>query len=81
MFYLICNDLEERTKLIKDLKDNGILAVFHYLSLHNSDYYKGKHDSRELLNCDKFADCLVRLPLYYELENEDILDIVSHIEL
>jgi dTDP-4-amino-4,6-dideoxygalactose transaminase len=71
MFYVVCNSLEDRTKLIAHLKENGILAVFHYLSLHSSDFYKDKHDGRSLPNCDKFADCLVRLPLFYELENAD----------
>jgi dTDP-4-amino-4,6-dideoxygalactose transaminase len=72
MFYLVCNNLEERTALIKKLKDNDILAVFHYLSLHSSPYYNNKHDGRKLPNCDKFADCLVRLPMYYDLTKDDV---------
>jgi dTDP-4-amino-4,6-dideoxygalactose transaminase len=72
MFYLICNSLEERAKLIAHLKENGIQAVFHYLSLHKSDYYKDKHDGRELINCEKFTDCLLRLPLFYELKQEEV---------
>lgn len=67
MFYLVCNNLEERTALIKKLKEKDILAVFHYLSLHSSEYYKDKHDGRPLPECDRYADCLVRLPMYYEL--------------
>jgi len=72
MFYLVCNSLKERSSLIDSLKQNDILAVFHYLSLHNSEYYKDKHDGRILKNCDKFADCLVRLPFFYELDMEII---------
>lgn len=72
MFYLVCNSLAERTALIKKLKENDILAVFHYLSLHSSEYYKGKHDGRPLPECDRYADCLVRLPMYYDLGIEDI---------
>lgn len=72
MFYLVCNSLEERTALIKKMKDNDILAVFHYLSLHSSPYYQNKHDGRNLPNCDRYADCLVRLPMYYELEEKDV---------
>ena len=72
MFYLVCNNLWERTALIKKLKENDILAVFHYLSLHSSEYYKGKHDGRELPECDRYADCLVRLPLYYDLKENDV---------
>lgn len=43
---VILPDLEKRTALIKYLKDNGVLAVFHYLSLHSSAYYADKHDGR-----------------------------------
>ncbi len=77
IFYLICNTMAERTKLISTLKDNGILAVFHYLSLHKSDYYKNKHDGRALPNCDRYADCLLRLPMYGELSISDIDKIVK----
>lgn len=80
MFYLLCRSLSERTELIKHLKENGILAVFHYLSLHSSEYYKDKHDGRPLPNCDRFADCLVRLPLFYELGKTDINQIVESIK-
>ena len=80
MFYLVCNSLEERTALIKHLKDNGILAVFHYLSLHSSPYYTDKHDGRVLSECDRYADCLVRLPMYYDLEDESVVQISKMIE-
>ena len=72
MFYLVCNNLLERTALIKKLKENDVSAVFHYLSLHSSEYYKNKHDGRQLPECDRYADCLVRLPMYYELTESDI---------
>lgn len=72
MFYLVCNSLSERTNLIRYLKENEIMAVFHYLSLHSSPYYQDKHDGRELPNCDRFADCLVRLPMFYELELSEV---------
>ena len=78
-FYLLFNSLEERTELIAHLKKNDILAVFHYLSLHSSEFYKNKHDGRELKNCDKFADCLVRLPMFYELEMSEIERIIKTI--
>lgn len=80
MFYLVCDNLEERTALIKHLKDNGVLAVFHYLSLHSSPYYADKHDGRELVECDCYADCLVRLPMYYDLQDEEVLEICNLIK-
>ena len=72
MFYLVLPDLASRTALIATMKANGILAVFHYLSLHSSDYYQDKHDGRALVQCDRYADCLVRLPLYYDLTIEEV---------
>lgn len=81
MFYLVCNSLEERTALIELLRRNDIQAVFHYLSLHSSPFYSDKHDGRELANCDLFADCLVRLPMYYDLTLQDIVSICNVVAL
>lgn len=72
MFYLVCKDVEQRTDLINKLKNNSISAVFHYLSLHKSPFYEKKHDGRELKQTDKYSDCLVRLPLFYELSDSSI---------
>lgn len=74
MFYLVCKDLNQRTALIEQLKTNNIMAVFHYISLHTSPFYKGKHDGRALVNTDRFSDCLVRLPLFYELDEHQVVD-------
>lgn len=80
MFYLLLPDLTQRTALIKHLKENGIMAVFHYLSLHSSAYYAGKHDGRQLPNCDRYADTLVRLPMYYDLSTDDVCCICNTIK-
>ena len=72
MFYLVLPDLEKRTAFIKYLKEHGIGAVFHYLSLHSSEYYRARHDGRQLPECDRYADCLVRLPLFYDLTIEQV---------
>lgn len=72
LFALIMPNLEERTKLIDFMRKKGILAVFHYLSLHKSPFYHEKHDGRTLENCDNFSDTLIRLPFYYELTQEEI---------
>lgn len=77
MFYLTCRSLEERTALINRLREADILAVFHYLSLHASPYYAQRHDGRALPNCDCFADRLVRLPMYYELQESEVGQICS----
>ena len=72
MYYLVCRSLEERTQLIEHLKKNNVHAVFHYLSLHSSPFYKDKHDGRELPDTDQYSNCLIRLPLYFELTNQEV---------
>ena len=71
LFYLICRSLAERTALILSLKQRGIWAVFHYQALHQSPYYATRHDGRVLPWADHYTDCLVRLPLFYELSEND----------
>lgn len=73
MFYLVCKDVDQRTAIINELKGNDILAVFHYISLHSSPYFKDKNVAQELLQSDKYSDCLLRLPLFYELDVHHII--------
>lgn len=79
MFSIVCGSLQERTALIDHLKQNGILAVFHYLPLHKSPFYAPKHDGRELPHADRFADCLLRLPMYFDLTTEQVAAICAAI--
>lgn len=79
MFYLLCPSLEYRTALMKFLKENDVQTTFHYLPLHSSKFYAKKHGNRKLPNCDFYGDCLVRLPLYYELSDMEVNKIIRHI--
>lgn len=80
MFYIVCRSLDERSALIQYLKEHEVLSVFHYLSLHKSDYYLNHYTDRpELLNCDRYADCLVRMPMFYELTDQEVCTIVKSI--
>lgn len=79
MFYLICRNRNERTNLIEHLNHNNINAVFHYICLHDSPYYINKHDGREMINAKKYEQCLVRLPLWVELNNNQIENIIESI--
>jgi dTDP-4-amino-4,6-dideoxygalactose transaminase len=72
MYYLLCPSLEERTKLMNYLKNKGVQTTFHYLPLHSSKYYEDKHDGRELPECDRYGETLVRLPLYHELTDDEV---------
>jgi dTDP-4-amino-4,6-dideoxygalactose transaminase len=80
MYYIICDSLKERKRLIDLMKQKSIYPVFHYLSLHKSPYYKDKHDGRELEFSDMFSDCLLRLPFYYELSAGDLDEVINTIK-
>ncbi|WP_338494509.1 dTDP-4-amino-4,6-dideoxygalactose transaminase [Erwinia aphidicola] len=78
MFYITCGDLETRSKLINYLKENQIHAVFHYLSLHKSEFYSKYYSGENLPNSDKFTDNLLRLPMFYELDITEV-DIICEV--
>ena len=77
MFYLVCKNMEQRTVLIDKLKDKGILSVFHYISLHNSLFYKEHQFGKTLPESDRYSDCVLRLPLFYEL---DVTNVVNNLK-
>ena len=79
MFYLVCKDTLQREFIINKLKENQVHAVFHYLSLHKSKYYSDKHDGRYLPLSDNYSDCLIRLPLFYELNPEEVVTFLLNI--
>jgi dTDP-4-amino-4,6-dideoxygalactose transaminase len=80
LYYVVCRNLSERTQLIDHMREAGILTVFHYLSLHQSSFYAQQHDGRSLPQSDHYSDCLLRLPLYYELEDSQVQWIVDKME-
>jgi dTDP-4-amino-4,6-dideoxygalactose transaminase len=81
MYYLIFANLGQRTSVVNALKEKNIDTVFHYLSLHRSPFYIDKHKGKELLNTDRYSDCLLRLPFYFDLNNKDIQFISEQIIL
>ena len=80
MFYILLDSVESRGKLIECLKSNGVWAVFHYQSLHKSRFFENQYEGDELVNSEKYTDCLLRLPLYFELTPEDLTKIVETIK-
>ena len=74
MFYVLLESLKKRNEFIASYKKRGINPVFHYVSLHSSPYFKDRHDGRVLQNCDRYADTLVRMPLFYELDQEVVFN-------
>lgn len=81
MFYVKCKDLEERTKLIDYLKQNGIYAVFHYIPLHSAEAglkYGRFHGEDKYTT--KESERLVRLPLYYGLKEEEVKLVIDKVK-
>ena len=72
LFYIICKNSEQRQIIIDQLKSYDILAVFHYISLHSSPFYKEKC-IRYLSESDSYSERLLRLPLFYELDVENVI--------
>lgn len=77
MFYIRCSSLQERSALINHLRKEGILSVFHYQSLHRSDYYLQSNPPSELPMSDYYTDHLLRLPFYNSLQEADLEKITS----
>lgn len=80
MFYIKAKDLQERTALIKHLKENGVAAVFHYIPLHSAPagIEFGRFDGEDKYTT-KESDRLCRLPMYYGLSAQDINTVVNAI--
>ena len=79
IFYMICKTPDERDALIAYLQQNGILAIFHYLPLHKSAFYASKYKGSSLPMAQKYADQLVRLPLFYTLTENEQLYIIDKV--
>jgi dTDP-4-amino-4,6-dideoxygalactose transaminase len=77
MFYIVCDNIEVRSNIINRLKTENCHAVFHYLSLHSSQYYQSQHDGRVLPQSDRYSDCLLRLPMFFELSFLDVERLVK----
>lgn len=77
MFYVLCNSFEERSALIEHMKGSMIYPVFHYLSLHKSPFYASRYSGPDLPHTDRYTDCLLRLPLYFELSDDDVTRIAG----
>jgi dTDP-4-amino-4,6-dideoxygalactose transaminase len=77
MFYVVCKNIKQRTAIIDQLKDKEILSVFYYLSLHSSPFYIDKNKAKVLSQSYLYSDCLLRLPMFYEL---DVLNVVNNLK-
>ncbi|MDD3138293.1 MAG: dTDP-4-amino-4,6-dideoxygalactose transaminase [Lachnospiraceae bacterium] len=80
MFYIKVMNLQERTALISYLKENGIMAVFHYVPLHSAPagYKFGRFDGIDEFTT-KESERLLRLPMFYGLTKEDQGKVIEYV--
>lgn len=81
MFYIKAKDLEERSALIRYLKEREISSVFHYIPLHTAPAGQkfGRFHGEDVYTT-KESERLLRLPLYYGLEKEKVLTVCRTIQ-
>lgn len=79
LFYIVCKSKEERGRLIKHLNNSGIGTAFHYQSLASSFFYSQIEKNEFLENAEKYSDCLLRLPLFYELKQQQVKKVSDEI--
>ncbi len=81
MYYIKTKDLDERTRLIDFLKENGIWAVFHYVPLHSAPAgLRFGRFSGEDVYTTRESDRLVRLPMFYTLTADEVDYIVGKVK-
>ncbi len=80
MFYIKTKNLSERSDLLDYLKENGVLAVFHYIPLHSSE---AGHNFSEFSGVDVYttrdSERIIRLPMFYGLKELEIMRVTDHI--
>ena len=79
MFYIICRNANERNALMAYLKGKNIQAIFHYLPLHESPYFKSQYSGRPLSRSMSYSECILRLPFYTELAEQEIDLVINSI--
>ncbi len=79
LFYILTKSLKERTHLIQHMRDAGIHSVFHYVPLHKSEYYQKNYGVIDLPITEKLSSHLIRLPMFYNITEKEVNEVVSQI--
>jgi dTDP-4-amino-4,6-dideoxygalactose transaminase len=80
MFYMLAADIDERTALISKLKQSGISAAFHYVPLHSSPFGISLGGREGMLPVTEDTSArLLRLPMYFDLQESEIREVVREI--
>lgn len=76
-FYLVAKNNAKQVEFLTMFKRNGISAAFHHLGLHSSQYYSTLHDNRILDRSDYYSNCLIRLPFFFDLKEEELRMVIN----
>jgi dTDP-4-amino-4,6-dideoxygalactose transaminase len=79
LFYLLLESNKIRNEIMDYLRSFDIMAVFHYIPLHESPYYRSNYGNYKLANTENLSARLLRLPLYYDLKIEEVEFITNKI--
>ena len=78
MYYIKLDDYEQRSKMMKHLKERGIGSVFHYIPLHSSPAgEKFGIFAGEDKYTTKDSERLLRLPLHFNMTDEDVRKVIK----
>ncbi|MBM3430497.1 MAG: dTDP-4-amino-4,6-dideoxygalactose transaminase [Bacteroidetes bacterium] len=78
-FFVVCNSKDSRDSLIAFMAKKDIQLSFHYQALHQSKYYLSRNPEISLPNAERFSDCLVRFPLFTDLQVQDVEQICKEL--
>ncbi len=78
MFYIKCKSLDERQSFIQHMKEHDIQCTFHYVPLHSAPagLKFGRFNGEDLFTTME-SDKLVRLPLFYNMEEKDLNNVID----
>src|SRR5207237_1033573 len=72
LFALVFRSGQQRTNYLAHMRDEGICCAFHYVALHTSPMGTKLHDGRPLPGAERLSSCLVRLPLFFEMTDDEV---------
>ena len=75
LFGLVFDSLNARTDFLGSLRKHGILGTFHYQPLHRSPFFAPKYAGPDLVQADRYGDCLVRLPLFAGMTESERVEV------
>ena len=77
LFFIVLESLDVRTRLMKQLNEQGIGAAFHYPALHTTPMGKKLHNGTSLPGAEELGERVLRLPLFCDMTNDDVDRVVD----